>query len=126
MDLVLFEQAMEHVCRIVRIISNPGGHALLVGVGGSGKQSLSKLAAHICGYDVRQLAVTAKFGVADLKEALKEKLSTEEGRLELELRAAELNGVDDQENEEATPQREDTADVPLGRQDEEDDEEFDD
>jgi dynein heavy chain len=71
MDLVLFEQAMEHVCRIARIISNPGGHALLVGVGGSGKQSLSKLSAHICNYEVKQLAVTSRFTVNDLKDALK-------------------------------------------------------
>jgi len=76
MDLVLFEQAMEHVCRITRIISNPGGHALLVGVGGSGKQSLSKLAAHIAQCDVKQLAVTSKFTVGDLKEALKEMYKT--------------------------------------------------
>ncbi len=72
MDLVLFLQAIEHVCRISRIIFNAGGNALLVGVGGSGKQSLSRLAAYICKYEVRQLAVTARFTVVDLKEALKD------------------------------------------------------
>jgi len=72
MDLVLFNQAVEHVCRISRIISNPGGNAMLIGVGGSGKQSLSRLAAFINGYEVRQLQVTGTFKVDDLLEALRD------------------------------------------------------
>lgn len=36
---------------------------MLIGVGGSGKQSLSRLAAFICGFEVRQLSVTSKFKV---------------------------------------------------------------
>ena len=72
MDLVLFQQAAEHITRISRIISNPGGHAMLIGVGGSGKQSLSKLAAFINGYEVKQLQVTGTFKVDDLLEAFRD------------------------------------------------------
>ena len=72
MKLVLFEQAMEHITRIARIINFPGGNALLVGVGGSGKQSLAKLASFLCGYGVVQISVTSDYNVNDLKEELKE------------------------------------------------------
>jgi dynein heavy chain len=72
MDLVLFNQALEHVCRIGRILMNPGGNALLIGVGGSGKQSLARLGSYIQNMEVRQMAITGSFKVDDLKELLKE------------------------------------------------------
>lgn len=59
------------VARIVRIVLNDGGHALLVGVGGSGKQSLSRLAAFICGYSVSQIVISSTYSINDLKEDLK-------------------------------------------------------
>jgi len=67
MNLVLFNQAMEHVSRIARIVDLPVGSALLVGVGGSGKQSLAKLSAFILGYDVIRIVVTTSYNMNDLK-----------------------------------------------------------
>lgn len=70
MNLVLFDQAMEHICRIARIIANPCGNALLIGVGGSGKQSLSKLAAYIIEYEVARIMVSTTYNMNDLKNDL--------------------------------------------------------
>jgi dynein heavy chain len=67
MDLVLFEDAMKHCCKISRIVSNDGGHALLVGVGGSGKQSLSRLSAAICMFQTMTIVISSTYGLADLK-----------------------------------------------------------
>jgi dynein heavy chain len=58
---------MEHISRIARIIFLPVGSALLVGVGGSGKQSLAKLTSFILGYDVVRIVVTSNYNMNDLK-----------------------------------------------------------
>lgn len=70
MNLVLFDEAIQHICRIARIIERPGGNALLVGVGGSGKQSLTKLAAFIQNHELDIIKVTSNFNDADFKTGL--------------------------------------------------------
>ncbi|KAJ8920059.1 hypothetical protein NQ315_011713 [Exocentrus adspersus] len=71
MDLVLFRDAIEHICRIVRVISQPRGNMLLIGIGGSGRQSLSRVAAYICEYITYQISVTKNYRVPEFKEDLK-------------------------------------------------------
>ena len=54
LHLVLFHYAIEHLSRILRIISTYNGNAVLVGVGGSGRKSLTVLSTFIYGFGLRQ------------------------------------------------------------------------
>ncbi|EER20102.1 axonemal dynein gamma heavy chain, putative, partial [Perkinsus marinus ATCC 50983] len=61
MNLVLFDDAMCHMMRIVRTIQQKRGSAMLVGVGGSGKQSLTRLSSFTCNQKCFQIALTKNY-----------------------------------------------------------------
>ena len=71
MNLVMFEDAMEHLTRVHRIIRLNRGNALLVGVSGSGKQSLAKLAAYAAGNEVFEITLTRGYDESAFREDLK-------------------------------------------------------
>jgi dynein heavy chain len=71
MELVLFNDALDHVTKIHRIIRFPKGCGLLVGFGGSGKQSLSKLATFTAGYSLFTIKLVRGYGENDFREELK-------------------------------------------------------
>jgi dynein heavy chain len=71
LELVLFEYALEHLMRINRVINMDRGSMMLVGVGGSGKQSLTRLSAFIAGHFVFQITITKHYNVNNLFDDLK-------------------------------------------------------
>ena len=71
MNLIFFKDAICHVVRIIRVISQPKGHMLVVGIAGSGRQSLCKLAAFMSELTIFQIKPSEKYKVSDFKEDLK-------------------------------------------------------
>ncbi|XP_030042289.1 dynein axonemal heavy chain 2 [Microcaecilia unicolor] len=71
MQLVLFRDAIEHITRIIRVIGQLRGNMLLIGIGGSGRQSLARLASCICDYRVFQIEVTKYYRKQEFREDIK-------------------------------------------------------
>ncbi|KAL7709827.1 dynein heavy chain cytosolic putative [Lotmaria passim] len=70
-ELVFFKDAVQHVARLCRVLRQPRGHALVVGMGGTGRQSLCKLAAFICSLPVHEVAITRTFSMTEFHDSLK-------------------------------------------------------
>lgn len=74
MHLVMFLDACDHVARITRIVRQPLGNAFLLGVGGSGRQSLSRLATYCANYKMFQIEVVKGYQFMNWREDVKKVL----------------------------------------------------
>ena len=83
MSLVLFDYAIEHILRIARCLKQPRGHIMLIGVGGTGKQSLIKLCTYMRQMQYRQIEITPGFNVQSFDEFMK-----------ISMKEAGIKGVD--------------------------------
>ena len=72
MNLVFFDMAIVHITRIARILAQPRGSAILIGVSGSGKQSLTKLATFVMAYCFNTIKLSKNYKPKDFREDLKE------------------------------------------------------
>jgi dynein heavy chain len=72
MNLVFFQDAIGHIIRSARILRQPRGNRMLLGVGGSGKQSLTKLSCHMLEYLSKQVEISKNFGIEQFRDFIKE------------------------------------------------------
>lgn len=71
MDLSLFKDAIMHVCRIHRVLVQPRGNMMLIGVGGSGRSSLTRLSAFIGGMVSFTIEITKNYRLLEFREDIK-------------------------------------------------------
>lgn len=70
-DIVLYEDLLDHILRIDRVLKHVQGHMILVGPSGSGKTTLTKFVSWMNGIHPVQLNVSKHFSLRDFDEILK-------------------------------------------------------
>ena len=74
MNLVFFDDAISHMTRTARIVRSQRGNALLVGVGGSGRRSMARLASFISNMSCYSIEITKNYREKEWHENIKDLL----------------------------------------------------
>nr|XP_050853938.1 dynein axonemal heavy chain 12-like isoform X4 [Vespula vulgaris] len=78
-DIVMFRYALEHLARICRVLSISNSSLLMVGVSGSGRQSLTRLASSMVGHGLFQPEIGSAYGLNEWREDIKKVLKNSGG-----------------------------------------------
>ena len=69
--LVVFDEVLDHILRIDRVLRQPMGHCLLVGDSGAGKTVLSKFVSWMNGLSIFQIKAHSRYGIEEFNEDLR-------------------------------------------------------
>ncbi len=69
--LIFFGEAVDHILKICRVLRQPRGSCMLIGVGGSGKQSLTRLSSFMLESQNRSIEIVKGFNIESFREFVK-------------------------------------------------------
>jgi len=71
LDMVLFNDALEHLTRVHRVLRMHRSNVLIVGTGGSGKKSVVKLATFAADFQLFQITLCRGYSEISFREEMK-------------------------------------------------------
>lgn len=71
-NIIIFEDAVRMLCKVNRILLQPFGNALLIGLGGAGMRTLVKIASFIESIEVYEIEMEKDFGNSEWLEYIRE------------------------------------------------------
>jgi dynein heavy chain len=71
MDIVFFSDAVHHLARCCRVIRQPRGNMLLVGISGVGRKCIGRMGAHMAEFQCYSIEITRTYGQTEFKEDIK-------------------------------------------------------
>lgn len=80
MDLVLFPEAIEHLIRLLRILRMPQSHALLIGMIGQGRKSITLIAGYLMNLATQQIVLNKNYKEQNWKDDIRKLLKQTGGK----------------------------------------------